>query len=226
MYGIEVITPPASVPVTAAELRGRLRLNDTAEDGVLTELLAAAVELFEEDTHRPVLVTAYRQHLSRWPWSVCFGPGVPPPADPVAYLPVIPGGGPAIAPGRIALARGGVTTVTAVYRRLADGSAEEVEDWTADLWCPPARVILAAVPDPVTTAAGVPISPVGYVDYTAGWSSPAAVPQMVRTALMLIAAHWYEHRESYTEKDLGELPAGWSRVVNKFKLGISGDWGQ
>jgi uncharacterized phiE125 gp8 family phage protein len=198
VYGITVVTPPAAAPVAAAELRARLRLNDAAEDADLTEFLAAAVEQFEHDTNRPVLATAYRQDLARWP---C---------------------------GPVVLGRGGVTEVTAVKAYDADGSpaALAADRWRADLVTPPARVHLAEVPAAVTTAAGIAVTPVGCVEFTAGWADAAAVPRLVRTALMLLAGHYYEHREAYREGRLDELPLGWWNVVSKFKLGISGDWGQ
>jgi hypothetical protein len=43
---------------------------------------------------------------------------------------------------------------------------------------------------------------------------------------MLLAGHWYEHREAYTEKASTELPLGWCRVVNRYRSGLTGDWGQ
>src|SRR5258706_14851019 len=73
MFNLEVTTPAAGVAVTAAELRAWPRLNDPAEDAVLTDLIAAAAERFEEEAKRPVLSTGYRQYLSRWPWLVVLG---------------------------------------------------------------------------------------------------------------------------------------------------------
>jgi uncharacterized phiE125 gp8 family phage protein len=197
LYAVEVLTP-AAAPIAAAELRARLRLNSAGEDSTLVELLAGAVELFEEDTRRPVLATTYRQHLARWP-----------------------------ADGVIVLGRGGVTAVTAV-KRVTDavGTVEDVAGYLVDLATPPARVVLAEVPDQVETAAGVVVAPVGYVEFTAGWANAAAVPQLVRTALMLMAAHHYEHREAFEAGELDQLPAGWERVTRRYRLGLSGDWGQ
>lgn len=224
MYGIEVLTPPATDPVAVAELRAWLRLNDTSEDDVLGELLAGAVDLFESDACRPVLATTYRQHLARWP----FGPFLPSQPYPSAgvFMPAVAAGVLPWFPGQVVLGRGGVTAVAGVYRKLADGSAEALAGWTADLATPPARVSLAAVPAPVLTAAGVPVSPVGYVEYTAGWPSLSAVPRFVKTAVKLLAGHWYQNREAHSEKKLSELPDGWCRVVNRYRTGISGDWGQ
>ncbi len=198
MFGLTVVTPPADGPVTAAQLRARLRLNDDSEDDELSEMLGAAVELFEHDTGRPVLATGYRQDLGAWP------------------------------AGPVVLGRGGVTAVTAVGRYLADGSAEDLAagEWVADLTTAPPRVYLAATPAAVTTAAGIAVSPVGYVRFTAGWANAAAVPKAVLTALKLMGGHWYENREAHREGALAELPDGWRRVVAKYKTGVSGAWGQ
>jgi uncharacterized phiE125 gp8 family phage protein len=197
MYSVDVHTAASGQPLTAAQLRGWLRLNHATEDDTLDELVAAAVERFESDTRRPVLATVYRQSLAAWP---C---------------------------GPIVLGRGGVTAVGAVKRYTdAGGTTEDVAGYVADLTTPPARVTLPDVPDPVETAGGVAVTPVGYVEFTAGWANAAAVPALVRTALKLLAAHWYEHREAYREGALVETPDGWARVVNQYRLGLSGDWGQ
>lgn len=196
MYGIRVHTPPASGPVTAAGLRAHLRLNDTAEDSQLSEWLAAAVERFEADTNRPVLSTTYVQDLSRWP-----------------CIPIV-------------LGRGGVTSVAEVGRYLADGSTEVLTGYVVDLKCPPAFVKLAGTPEVAETDDGLAVSPVGYVRFVAGWANAAAVPSEVTVALKMLAGHWYQHREAFEAGELKEVPNGWARVVNKYKLGISGDWGQ
>src|SRR5262245_35385 len=179
MYGVEVLAPPTAQPVAVEELRAWLRLNDQAEDAKLAELLAAAVELFEHDTARPVLSTSYWQSLSTWP------------------CPIV-GLGWSTAP-TIALGRGGVTAVTAVRKYDAAGSLVDLaaSDWRADLATPPARVALLSTPATVTTAAGIPVTPVGVVDFVAGWSNAAAVPKQLRVALKLLAGHWYEHPEAY-----------------------------
>jgi uncharacterized phiE125 gp8 family phage protein len=203
MYGVEVLAAPTGVPVEAVELREHLRLNDAAEDGLLTEFLASAVELFEHDTDRPVLATTYRQDLSKWP----CGPNSP-----------------------IVLGRGGVTAVAAVRVYQADGSTVDLaaDQWRANLTTPPVSVSLASTPATLTTAGGIAVVPVGAVVFTAGWSTPAAVPRQLRVALKLLAGHWYQNREAYQASafEARTVPEGWARAVSRFKLGISGDWGQ
>lgn len=197
MYGIEIVTP-AVAPIAAAALRTRLRLNDPGEDAELEELLASAAEQFEEEARRPVLATTYRQNLSCWP---C---------------------------GPIVLGRGGVTAVTAVGWYDADGERHDLDadQWRAELLTPPARVSLLVPPDAVTTEAGIEVATVGYVEFTAGWADAGSVPRRVRTAIMLLAGHWYANREAYHEGTLNELPQGWRAVIDQYRLGLSGDLGQ
>lgn len=198
MYSLTITTPRAGDPLTAAELREFLRLNDSAEDALLAELVTAAADRFELDARRPVLATTYRQHFARWP---C---------------------------GPLVLGRAGVTAVTAVAALDQAGAATAIaagSGYTADLYTPPPRVHLAAVPAVGSAAA---YSPVGYVDFTAGWADTAAVPKAVRVAVRQLAAHWYEHREAYRDSafELRELQLGWAGVVRQFAHGVTGDWGQ
>ena len=65
---VQLITPPASEPVTLAELKAQARVNTgTAEDAELTRYLSAARELFERRTGRAVLPTQFRQKFAGWP---------------------------------------------------------------------------------------------------------------------------------------------------------------
>src|SRR4051812_27819563 len=62
---LTVTTPPASEPVTAAELAAHLKLNTgTAEYDALTGFIKAARELFERHTGRILLPTVFRQSLT------------------------------------------------------------------------------------------------------------------------------------------------------------------
>ena len=63
MYTLVVITPPTTEPVTVAELKSHLRLNDDSEDSLLSAFITTARILFEEATGRAVVSTQYRQHV-------------------------------------------------------------------------------------------------------------------------------------------------------------------
>ncbi|MEO8082698.1 MAG: head-tail connector protein [Ardenticatenales bacterium] len=196
MYGIDITTPASGSPVDLDLLKTHLRINGDAEDDLLEEYLAAAVATFEADTRRPVLATVFRQYLTDWPAAIVLG-------------------------------RGGVTAVGGVYKFLANGSTSAVTGYRTDLRTPPARVIFdIAIPDLVETAGGYTVIPVGYVDFTAGWANAAAVPPTVAVALKLLAGHFYANREAFHGESLEELPLGWKSVCDRYRLGLSGDWGQ
>ncbi|MDQ0324529.1 putative phiE125 gp8 family phage protein [Rhodopseudomonas julia] len=57
------------------------------------------------------------------------------------------------------------------------------------------------------------------IDVTAGFGESAAeVPAPLRQAILLRAAHWYEHRGAALEADgPGALPAGYERLIAPFR---------
>ena len=68
-------------------------------------------------------------------------------------------------------------------------------------------------------------SPKAYVEYSAGWPNLAAVPAQVRTAIMLLAAHYYEHRQSSTTDVLNDVPQGFKSICDQYRTGLVGNWG-
>lgn len=68
---IQLVTAPATEPVTVAELKAQLRLNDTSEDDLLAGYIKAARGRFEFKTGLSVLETAWKQ------WSTFLDSPVP-----------------------------------------------------------------------------------------------------------------------------------------------------
>jgi uncharacterized phiE125 gp8 family phage protein len=60
------------------------------------------------------------------------------------------------------------------------------------------------------------------VDFIAGWPNADAVPKLVKLAILLLAAHYYENREAYRDSafEMRLLPSGWARVVELHKTGL------
>ncbi len=61
------VTTPAPVPVTLAEAKTYLRIDDTAQDGVLTALIDSATDYVARQTRTTLGVTAYRLLLDGFP---------------------------------------------------------------------------------------------------------------------------------------------------------------
>jgi uncharacterized phiE125 gp8 family phage protein len=190
MYTVQVITPPASEPVTTQELKDHLRLNDSSEDSLLAGFIKTARLQFELNTGVAVLPTVFRQHFY------------------------------AIA-GPIYLYRGNVSAIGSVMYWNTAGNFVSDSTYLSDLISNPAKVWWQVYP--VTHSDK---SPKGYVEFTAGWANAAAVPEDVKTCIKLLAAHYYAHREAYTEDtDLRNLPLGFQSVCRAYKTGLVGELG-
>lgn len=185
---LQVVTPPASEPVSAAELYAHLKLNTgNAEYPELTKFIASARQLFEKHTGRAVLPTAFRQTMAR----LC---------------------------GEIELVWGGVLTVEAVGYFDPSGAEQELDGWELDAVAVPAVVYMPEGAWPVVSATK---RRPAWVDFTAGWSTAADVPDLVTTAIKLMAGHWYRFREAYTEVPLKELPSGFRSVVELYDTALN-----
>lgn len=62
-----LIAPPASEPVTVADMRAHLRLPGNAEDVLLADLVAAARHHIEQETRRALISQGWRHYLDLWP---------------------------------------------------------------------------------------------------------------------------------------------------------------
>ncbi|MFZ3035380.1 MAG: head-tail connector protein [Parvibaculum sp.] len=62
-----LVTGPAEEPVTLEEARAHLRLDATAEDGLLAALITAARGALEGQTSRAFVTQSWRLVLNQWP---------------------------------------------------------------------------------------------------------------------------------------------------------------
>lgn len=214
MYQIEITSGPSSEPVTTAELKLLLRLNNsTTEDALLSELITTARTIFENLTLRCLGTQTVKQHLQSWPYGYGrhdgYGYG-----QWEYYGPPYPSRTEAM----ILLARSPVQSVTTFHYTDSDGAGQTFTDYDSDLVSVPARLVPHSRP-----AVSMTTSPVAYVTYQAGWTT---IPSPVKTAVKQLAAHFYREREAYTDKKFNDLPMGFMSVVNQYKTGMSGGWGQ
>lgn len=120
--------------------------------------------------------------------------------------------------GPIYLMRGEVQTIDSVkYYDVAD-QLQTASGYYTDTISTPSSVFFLNYPNVSTYK-----SPVAYVDFTAGWEADQ-VPAMVKTAIRLLAAHYYEYREAFGTDNLNELPMGFKAVCDQYKLGLQGNW--
>lgn len=162
-----LITPPAIEPVTLAEARAHLRLDDGHDDDDYVAAMITAARIQVETATRRVLIDqTWRIYRDDWPPTA------------VVELPLAP-----------------VRSVAAIVVYDADGEPTTLpaSGWRLDAAGSPARIaFLAARPAPGALVNGIEIDVVaGY------GPSGVEVPQPLRQAIMVLVARWYENREGY-----------------------------
>lgn len=157
---------PALEPVSLADAKAHLRL-DTSDDDALLQSLITTSRLHIEAALGLALIT------QSWSWSLDTWPSAK----------------------RIALPLRPVQAVTQVRVWTGDGVSETLspDAFILDGQGNPARLIpvgSGSLKEPGQAANGIEIA------FSAGFGSvPADVPATIRHALLLLIAHWYEHRE-------------------------------
>lgn len=156
---------PAVEPVTAAEAKAHLRIDGGAEDVLIASLIVTSRLHVEAALDLALIDQDWTLQLDRWP------------DESVVECPLIP-----------------LASVSEV--RLRDMAGEHhiiaPEHYIVDAVSRPGRLIWTTVPplQPGLRAAGIEI------DFSAGFGASAAnVPAPIRQAVLLLVAHWYEHRD-------------------------------
>lgn len=163
---INIVTPPASEPVSLAEAKLFLRVDHSAEDSLIVDLIGAAREAVETGCGRALITRRVRESLDIWRREAVNG---------------------------AVLGIGPVTDVIAV-RLLADNGAQSVIDperyrleGQRDR---PRLVFPSGFPATLRSAGGIEI------EYDAGFADDAAdLPVALRLAVLQIVASLYELRQ-------------------------------
>jgi uncharacterized phiE125 gp8 family phage protein len=157
---------PAVEPVTLAEAKAHLRLDGTAEDTLITSLIITSRLHIEAALGLALITQSWSYFIDAWP------------RGPEVILPLRP-----------------VQAVGAVRLYAPDESIQTIpaDTYLLDGAGVPARLVrqaAAAWPKPNRAANGIEVAlVVGYGD------AAADVPAPIRQAILLLVAHWYEHRE-------------------------------
>ena len=201
--GLTLVTAPADEPVSLAELQLHLRADHGSEDALITALGRAAREHLETLTRRQFCTATWKLTLDRfpssaWPWPWREGWWDFPEAAGAVRLPKPP--------------TQSVTSVTYV-----DGAGV-----TQTLAASGYQVDLTREPALLAPAYGAtwPDTRGAYgaaaVTFVAGYGAPAAVPDGLKQAILLLAGHWYLHREAVGMGGWMELPVGVKALAHSF----------
>jgi uncharacterized phiE125 gp8 family phage protein len=156
---------PAVEPVTLAEAKVHLRVDGSAEDTLVASLIVTSRLHVEAATGLALVTQAWSWHLDAWP----RGRAIKLPLHPIQSIAAV----------RLYDESGAVTTLDdTAYLLDGAGLHPRLVRHGTPVWQKPGRI-----------ANGIEIA------FVAGFGDAAAdVPAPIRQAILLLVAHWYEHR--------------------------------
>jgi uncharacterized phiE125 gp8 family phage protein len=159
-------SPPAAEPLSLTEAKAHLRVDGTDEDTLISSLVTAARVHVETSTRRALLTQGWTLALDDWP------------ARGLVEIPLAP-----------------LQAMSGIEIYDEDGVPEtlDADAYEVDAASLPPRILRRrghVWPRPGLLAGGI------HIDLTVGYGDTAAdVPEPLRQAVRLLAAHWFEHRE-------------------------------
>lgn len=194
-WALEVVTPPASEPVTLDELKQFLRIDLNTEDALISALGVAARELVERVTSRALMTQTLALHLDQEPEQDC-----------------------------LELPRAPLTSVTSITY-VPFGSTIPVvfplTNITINKFKLPARLTLVnGAVWPLTLREEDSF----VVTYVAGAATSAEVPQALKEAIKVCVAAWFEQRGQMEQGkgssfgDLDKTPAMALALMSSYRV--------
>jgi len=169
---LSLISPPALEPVTPAEIKAHLRIDDASEDSVLAGYISAARETVEQRTGLALITQSWLLTLDFWPEN-----------------------------GIVELPRAPLATVLSVDIFAADGLPQtlDVTRYQVDVRSYPGRLIAipsTSLPTPGQSLSGIEIR------FDAGYGlTGSSVPASLTHAIKLLTAQFFETRAVDTLPD-------------------------
>ena len=177
---IKILARGTAEPVTLAEAKLHLRVDLSDDDALITAMITAARDMVERYTSRTLIYTAYRLTMDNWPYDI--------------ELPRSPA---------VEAAANLITGIAYITPRIryydGDGNQQTMTYAANDF-----EILLDNNP-PLLVLPPSGIWPVTYplqrgaieIDWIAGYGAASTgIPQLLRLAIMMLVAHWYEHREA------------------------------
>ena len=185
-HTLELLDPPATTPITLAEVKDQLRVEADDDDAILTRLIDVAVAY--TDVKGALGQAMITQKWGQW----------------VNSTP----------PQTVSLLLGPTTGVTAVKYYDADGNLQT--DTLSNYQVTGTEFATVVGPKtgfswPVTQDRADAIR----IEYEIGYGEATTdVPQTIRHALMLLVGHWYDSRENTQMDELSNIPFGFEHLLN------------
>lgn len=174
---LKLITAPTLEPVTFADLQEHSRVSTTADRALMESYITAARQHLEEVSGRAFLTQT---------WELTIDSFTTPRNE----------GGAVDCQGKIPLPFAPLASVTSVTYYDSDGNSQTMATtvYEVDTDSEPGRIGLKFGQSWPAVRSMI-MNPIR-IRYVVGWTAVHLVPQPIKQAIRILAAHWYEHRES------------------------------
>lgn len=164
--GLKPTVEPAIEPVTLAELKEYLRIDDGSQDTVLTNLIKAARIIVEHEQKRQLITATWEHELNEFP------------------------------AGDIVIPHPPLIAVTSISYEDTAGNTQTWAASNYQVDTAALRGTVSPEPGQSYPSTEADRKNAITITYTAGYgTSTTDVPEFTRLAIMMLAAHWHENRE-------------------------------
>ncbi len=181
-------TPPVGEPVSMADAKAHLRITDSNEDVLIASLLLTSRLHIEAALSVGLITQTWMLVFDRWP----TGDAIELPLAPLQAIGAV-----------------------RVKDRFGLSQMVPATSYLVDLASKPARIVWNGGPrsDPSVIANGIEI------DMVIGFGATgASVPAPLKHAILMLTAHWYEHRDpGEIGTDAARIPAAISDLIQPFR---------
>lgn len=179
----ELVTPPATEPVTLAELKAQVIQDLSDDDTLLTSLGIAARQWFENALDRQLVTATWKVRFPFWPgWRI----ELPyPPLQSSGFI---------LQYKDLALA---TQTLSSTYYDVVTWTTPGAVQLKNGFAWPPVGIDPGAV----------------IITFQAGYGAASAVPDLIKAGIKLLAGHWYENRVAVGPLNKMPTPLGIDAIV-------------
>lgn len=176
---------PTVEPLSAAEVKSHIRVDDATDDTLIGDYIEAARNWIEAYTRRQIITASWVCYLDAFPDDTFVKLAYPP-----------------------------LQSITSLKYYDTAGTLQgpwAAANYSVDIASIPGRVHLAyGISWPATRD----IPNAVQITFKAGYGDAAtSVPEAIRTAMRQLIGHWYERRESVAETKLAEVPQSVERLL-------------
>ena len=217
---LRLVTDASAEPVTVAELMPFIRVDIDPADGVMTALIAAARRRVEKETGLALMNQTWVAVLDRWPDTVApdYRPGLSSSGLSGWWNGVQQGPQSLIVPnGMIEITKRPFQSLTSIQTRDVTAAFSTLDSSTYYIEVSDYMGRISRKPGAIWPP--IPANMLGAIEITfiAGFgATSASVPDDLKTAIKMLAAHWHENREP--------ISTGYANPITNHVQSILSSW--